>query len=78
MKTNAYKVVVSVKNIATNLTGSKNIVNVDAFTAMDAHREVQDSIDWQLQEITDIYLINDSKGKDEELVYSLSDGFIED
>ena len=78
MKTNAYKVVVIPKNIATNLTGSKNIVNVDAFTAMDADRVVQDSIDWQLQEITDIYLINDSKGKDEELVYSLSDGFIED
>ena len=77
MKTNAYKVVVSVKDIATNLTGSMNCINVDAFTAMDADREVQDNIDWKLQEITEIYLVNDSKDENGELVYTLSDGFIE-
>ena len=76
MKTNAYKVVVSIKDAETMITGSDNIIDIDAFTAMDAHREVQDKIDWRLQEIKEVFLVNDNS--DGELVYSLKDGFIED
>ena len=76
MKTNAYKVVVSIKDAETMIAGSDNIIDIDAFTAMDAHREVQDKIDWRLQEIKEVFLVNDNS--DGQLVYSLKDGFIED
>jgi len=76
MKTNAYKVVVSVKDAETMITGSDDIIDVSAFTAMDAHREVQEKIDWRLQEIKEVFLCTKSSSEGE-LVYSLKDGFIE-
>tara|TARA_B100000214_G_scaffold365818_1_gene334030 strand:+ start:242 stop:475 length:234 start_codon:yes stop_codon:yes gene_type:complete len=77
MKTNAYKVVVSIKDTET-MNSSDDIVDIDAFTAMDAHREVQDKIDWRLQEITEVFLVKDKIDKGGQLVYSIADGFIEE
>lgn len=76
MKTNAYKVVVSIKDTE-NMTGSDDVIDIEAFTAMEAHKEIQDKIDWRLQEITEVFLCKDNNS-DGELVYSLKDGFIED
>tara|TARA_B100002019_G_C21265157_1_gene599004 strand:+ start:780 stop:1013 length:234 start_codon:yes stop_codon:yes gene_type:complete len=77
MKTNAYKVVVSIKDTET-MNSSDDVVNIDAFTAMDAHREVQDKIDWRLQEITEVFLVKDKVDNGGQLVYSIEDGFIEE
>lgn len=76
MKKNTYKVIVSLKEMGEfNTTVSKtDTINVNEYTAMDAHKSVQDSIDWRLQEITDIYLVNDN----EKVVYTLQDGFTEE
>ena len=72
MKTNAYKVVVGVRDDMSGLNpAGDKIVNVNAFSAMDAHKEVQDGINWKFQEIKEVYF-NES-----ELVYSLDKGFIE-
>ena len=77
MKTNAYKVVVSIKDTET-MNSSDDVVNIDAFTAMEAHREVQDKIDWRLQEITEVFLVKDKVDNGGMLVYSIEDGFIEE
>ena len=77
MKTNAYKVIVCVKDIDTMTKTTERVIDVDAFTAMDAHREVQDNINWRLQEITEVILVQDKNDENGQLVYSLETGFAE-
>ena len=77
MKTNAYKVIVCVKDIDTMTKTTEQVIDVDAFTAMDAHREIQDKIDWRLQEITEVILVEDKNDENGQLVYSLETGFAE-
>lgn len=77
MKTNAYKVIVCVKDIDTMTKTTEQVIDVDAFTAMDAHREVQDNINWRLQEITEVILVQDKNDENGQLVYSLETGFAE-
>jgi|DEB0MinimDraft_10_1074344.scaffolds.fasta_scaffold26388_5 hypothetical protein len=72
---NTYKVVVSVKE-TNSFTGSDNVIDIDAYTPMDAHKKVQDEIDWRLQEISEIYIVPEST--EDKLVYTLQDGFMED
>lgn len=72
---NTYKVVVSVKE-TNSFTGSDNVIDIDAYTPMDAHKKVQDAIDWRLQEISEIYIVPEST--EDKLVYTLQDGFMED
>ncbi len=80
MKKNDYKVIVSLKemgefnNVVNAAIEKTDTVKIAEYTAMDAHRSVQDNIDWRLQEITDIYLVNGG----EKLVYTIQDGFIEE
>lgn len=77
MKTNAYKVIVCVKDIDTMTKTTEQVIDVDAFTAMDAHREVQDNINWRLQEITEVILVQDKNDENGQQVYSLETGFAE-
>jgi len=77
MKTNAYKVIVCVKDIDTMTKTTEQVIDVDAFTAMDAHKEVQDNINWRLQEITEVILVQDKNDENGQLVYSLETGFAE-
>ena len=77
MKTNAYKVIVCVKDIDTMTKTTEQVIDVDAFTAMDAHKEVQDNIDWRLQEITEVILVQDKNDENGQLVYTLETGFAE-
>jgi len=77
MKTNAYKVIVCVKDIDTMTKTTERVIDVDAFTAMDAHKEVQDNIDWRLQEITSVILVEDKNDENGQQVYSLETGFAE-
>jgi len=77
MKTNAYKVIVCVKDLDTMTKTTEQVIDVDAFTAMDAHKEVQDNIDWRLQEITEVILVQDKNDENGELVYTLETGFAE-
>jgi hypothetical protein len=77
MKTNAYKVIVCVKDIDTMTKTTEQVIDVDAFTAMDAHKEVQDNINWRLQEITEVILVQDKNDENGQQVYSLETGFAE-
>jgi len=77
MKTNAYKVIVCVKDLDTMTKTTEQVIDVDAFTAMDAHKEVQDNINWRLQEITEVILVQDKNDENGQLVYSLETGFAE-
>ena len=77
MKTNAYKVIVCVKDIDTMTKTTEQVIDVDAFSAMDAHKEVQDNIDWRLQEITEVILVQDKNYENGQLVYTLETGFAE-
>lgn len=77
MKTNAYKVIVCVKDIDTMTKTTEQVIDVDAFTAMEAHKEVQDNINWRLQEITEVILVQDKNDENGQLVYSLETGFAE-
>jgi ElaB/YqjD/DUF883 family membrane-anchored ribosome-binding protein len=77
MKTNAYKVIVCVKDIDTMAKTTEQVIDVDAFTAMDAHKEVQDNINWRLQEITEVILVQDKNDENGQQVYSLETGFAE-
>jgi len=77
MKTNAYKVIVCVKDIDTMTKTTEQVIDVDAFSAMDAHKEVQDNIDWRLQEITEVILVQDKNDENGQLVYTLETGFAE-
>jgi len=77
MKTNAYKVIVCVKDLDTMTKTTEQVIDVDAFTAMDAHKEVQDNINWRLQEITEVILVQDKNDENGQLVYSLEIGFAE-
>ena len=77
MKTNAYKVIVCVKDIDTMTKTTEQVIDVDAFTAMDAHKEVQDNINWRLQEITEVILVKDKNDENGQQVYSLETGFAE-
>jgi hypothetical protein len=56
---------------------TEQVIDVDAFTAMDAHKEVQDNINWRLQEITEVILVQDKNDENGQLVYSLETGFAE-
>jgi len=77
MKTNAYKVIVCVKDLDTMTKTTEQVIDVDAFTAMDAHKEVQDNINWRLQEITEVILVQDKNDENGKLVYTLETGFAE-
>jgi len=77
MKTNAYKVIVCVKDIDTMAKTTEQVIDVDAFTAMEAHKEVQDNINWRLQEITEVILVQDKNDENGQQVYSLETGFAE-
>ena len=77
MKTNAYKVIVCVKDLDTMTKTTEQVIDVDAFTAMDAHKEVQDNINWRLQEITEVILVQDKNDENGQQVYSLETGFAE-
>ena len=77
MKTNAYKVIVCVKDIDTMAKTTEQVIDVDAFTAMDAHKEVQDNINWRLQEITEVILVQDKNDENGQQIYSLETGFAE-
>ena len=77
MKTNAYKVIVCVKDIDTMAKTTEQVIDVDDFTAMDAHKEVQDNINWRLQEITEVILVQDKNDENGQQVYSLETGFAE-
>lgn len=76
MKTNAYKVTVKIKEL-NGLAGSSSkndvIYDIQAHSAMDAHKQIHDKIDWRLQEVDRIEYVNNKT-----VVYTLEDGFLED
>jgi len=73
MKTNMYKVVVKLKELE-DLQGTTNntkYYNTQAYSAMDAHKQIHDKIDWRLQEISVIECAHDNS-----VVYTLEEGFL--
>ena len=76
MKTNAYKVTVKIKELE-GLEGSSSkndvVYDIQAHSAMDAHKQIHDKIDWRLQEVDRIEYV-----KDHTIVYTLEEGFLEE